>query len=49
MTDLADENLRCGKSSIQKVIFEKLAPPDSLYLEATNQIETASMQYMSAH
>lgn len=41
-----DHRYRCGKSSIQKVVFEKLPSPDSLYLEATNQIETASMQYV---
>lgn len=29
---------RSGKSSIQKVVFHKMAPSDTLYLESTNQI-----------
>ncbi|KAK5163460.1 GTP-binding protein gtr2 [Saxophila tyrrhenica] len=35
---------RCGKSSVQKVVFEKLPPAETLYLEATTKIERASMQ-----
>ncbi|KAK3725351.1 GTP-binding protein gtr2 [Vermiconidia calcicola] len=35
---------RCGKSSVQKVVFQKLPPADTLYLETTNRIESASMQ-----
>ena len=29
---------RSGKSSIQKVVFHKMAPNDTLFLESTNQI-----------
>jgi hypothetical protein len=36
---------RCGKSSVQKVVFEKMAPGETLYLDPTNKIERASMQY----
>ncbi|KAK5134512.1 hypothetical protein LTR08_006429 [Meristemomyces frigidus] len=35
---------RSGKSSIQKVVFQKLSPADTLFLESTTRIETASMQ-----
>ncbi|SMR62819.1 unnamed protein product [Zymoseptoria tritici ST99CH_3D1] len=34
---------RSGKSSIQKVIFEKYSPAETLYLEPTTKIETATM------
>ncbi|VDN44584.1 unnamed protein product [Dibothriocephalus latus] len=30
---------RSGKSSIQKVVFHKMAPTETLYLESTNKIE----------
>ena len=40
---------RCGKSSVQKVVFQKLPPADTLYLESTNKIETASMQYVHCY
>lgn len=30
---------RSGKSSIQKVVFHKMAPNDTLFLESTNQID----------
>merc|ERR1711939_126235 len=35
---------RSGKSSIQKVVFQKLSPADTLFIEPTSRIETASMQ-----
>ncbi|KAK5128922.1 hypothetical protein LTR85_000255 [Meristemomyces frigidus] len=35
---------RSGKSSIQKVVFQKLSPADTLFLEHTTRIETATMQ-----
>ncbi|EUB59530.1 Ras-related GTP-binding protein D [Echinococcus granulosus] len=35
----SDKNVRSGKSSIQKVVFHKLAPAETLYLESTNKIE----------
>ena len=35
---------RCGKSSIQKVVFQKLPPAETLYLDSTTRIEKASMQ-----
>lgn len=35
---------RSGKSSIQKVVFQKLSPADTLFLEPTTRIEVATMQ-----
>ena len=35
---------RSGKSSIQKVVFQKLSPADTLFLESTSRIEAATMQ-----
>ncbi|KAK4545259.1 hypothetical protein LTR36_003439 [Oleoguttula mirabilis] len=35
---------RSGKSSIQKVVFEKLSPADTLFLEPTSRIGTVKMQ-----
>ncbi|GIZ46673.1 hypothetical protein CKM354_000979100 [Cercospora kikuchii] len=34
---------RSGKSSIQKVLFEKFSPAETLYLDPTNKIESATM------
>lgn len=42
---IADEvSPRCGKSSVQKVVFQKTPPADTLYLDATTKIERATMQ-----
>mmetsp|Transcript_398 Transcript_398/g.476 ORF Transcript_398/g.476 Transcript_398/m.476 type:complete len:352 (+) Transcript_398:265-1320(+) len=30
---------RCGKTSIQKVVFEKMSPHETLFLESTSQLE----------
>lgn len=39
----ADACCRSGKSSVQKVVFQKLSPADTLFLESTSRIETANM------
>ncbi|KAI6866183.1 ras-related GTP-binding protein-like protein C [Hortaea werneckii] len=38
------DRIQSGKSSIQKVVFQKLSPADTLFIEPTSRIETASMQ-----
>jgi len=35
---------RSGKSSIQKVVFQKLSPADTLFLEPTTRLETVRLQ-----
>jgi Ras-related GTP-binding protein C/D len=35
---------RSGKSSIQKVLFEKFSPAETLYLDPSNKIETSTME-----
>lgn len=35
---------RSGKSSISGVVFQKMNPSDTLYLETTTQVEQSSMQ-----
>lgn len=35
---------RSGKSSVQKVIFEKFSPAETLFLDPTTKIETAKME-----
>ncbi|KAI5357690.1 Putative gtr1/RagA G protein [Septoria linicola] len=35
---------RSGKSSIQKVLFEKFSPAETLYLDSSNKIESATME-----
>lgn len=35
---------RSGKSSIQKVVFQKLSPADTLFLEPTTRLETLRLQ-----
>lgn len=37
-------SLRSGKSSISSVVFRKMAPQDTLFLEATTTIHKESMQ-----
>lgn len=45
MTDpLTDHCDRAGKSSIQKVLFEKFSPAETLYLDPSNKIETATIE-----
>jgi len=41
---IANNTLRSGKSSIQKVVFQKLSPADTLFLEPTTAPSTATMQ-----
>ena len=36
---------RSGKSSIQKVVFEKLSPHSTLLLDATNEIRIKGMKW----
>jgi hypothetical protein len=38
---------RSGKSSISSVVFHKLPPSETLYLETTYRIKKESMQYVS--
>ncbi|KAF2480914.1 Gtr1/RagA G protein conserved region-domain-containing protein [Neohortaea acidophila] len=40
---------RCGKSSVQKVVVQKLPPADSLYLEPTYKVEHATMHGSFLH
>jgi hypothetical protein len=35
---------RSGKSSIQKVMFEKFSPAETLFLDTTSKIESATME-----
>ncbi|KAK5704768.1 GTP-binding protein gtr2 [Elasticomyces elasticus] len=35
---------KSGKSSVQKVVFQKMSPADTLFLEPTTRIEKASLQ-----
>jgi Ras-related GTP-binding protein C/D len=37
---------RSGKSSISNVVFHKLPPSETLYLETTTKIKKESMQYV---
>src|SRR5215470_6615278 len=37
---------RSGKSSISSVVFHKLPPAETLYLETTTHIKKESMQYV---
>lgn len=38
---------RSGKSSISNVVFRKMAPHETLFLEATTTIKKESMQWVS--
>lgn len=38
---------RSGKSSISSVVFHKLPPSETLYLETTYRIKKESMQYVN--
>merc|ERR1719322_76559 len=38
---------RSGKSSIQKVVFHKMSPNETLFLEATNKIQKVVFHKMS--
>jgi Ras-related GTP-binding protein C/D len=40
---------RSGKSSISNVVFHKLPPSETLYLETTTKIKKESMQYVRDH
>lgn len=40
----ADVRFRSGKSSISSVVFHKLPPSETLYLETTTRIRKESMQ-----
>jgi hypothetical protein len=43
---VADVVCRSGKSSISSVVFHKLPPSETLYLETTYRIKKESMQYV---
>lgn len=38
---------RSGKSSIQKVVFHKMTPNETLFLESTNKIESENISNSS--
>lgn len=42
---MTNPTYRSGKSSVQKVIFEKFSPAETLFLDPTTKIETARMEY----
>jgi predicted AAA+ superfamily ATPase len=37
---------RSGKSSIQKVVFHKMSPNETLFLESTNKVYTGSLTWL---
>lgn len=41
---MADVDIRSGKSSIASVVFHKLPPSETLFLETTYRIKKESMQ-----
>jgi Ras-related GTP-binding protein C/D len=45
---VANDKGRSGKSSISKVVFHKLPPSETLYLETTYRIKKESMQYVAS-
>ena len=45
-TMLADDSRRSGKSSISSVVFQKLPPSETLYLESTARIQKDQMAYV---
>lgn len=41
--DVANPNIRSGKTSISNVVFQKLPPAETLYLDSTHKMETSTM------
>jgi Ras-related GTP-binding protein C/D len=40
-------NRRSGKTSIQKVVFNKMSPNETLFLESTNKIQKTTVNHSS--
>ncbi len=42
-------DFRSGKSSIQKVVFHKMSPHETLFLESTNEVHVRGTSHMCPH